>query len=146
MNIVVVCTGNTCRSPLAAVLLKSLRPSWNVRSAGVSAGNGRPASRNSAAVAKELGLSLADHSSQDLSQELVQWADLVLCVSQTHANLVQSRYPNSETKIAHLPNDIDDPFGQSLECYRETAEQLQATLRLWLDSSTQPAQPKIASQ
>jgi protein-tyrosine-phosphatase len=146
MNIVVVCTGNTCRSPLAAVLLKSLRPSWNIRSAGVSAGNGRPASRNSASVAKELGLSLADHSSQDLSPELVHWADLVLCVSQTHANLVKSRYPDSKSKIDHLPDDIDDPFGQSLDCYRQTAKQLQITLQLWLDSSIKGTQQKIASQ
>jgi protein arginine phosphatase len=138
MKIVVVCTGNTCRSPLAAALLQNIRPSWNIRSAGVSAGNGKPASTNSQAVAKELGLSLSDHASQDLSQSLMEWSDCILCVSQTHANLVSMRYPEFGSKIEHLPRDISDPFGQTLDIYRDTADQIQKALNAWLCS-----QPKI---
>lgn len=133
-RVLMVCTGNTCRSPLAEVLLRKLRPEWEVRSAGVMAGVG-PASKNSLAVAAQRGLNLNEHRSQRVSQPLLDWADEVICMTEGHRQVLQQSYPDSKAKT--LGREISDPVGQSLAVYQRCADQIEAALQDWLSQSDQ---------
>lgn len=114
-TILCVCTGNTCRSPMAEGLLKSESlPDTVVISRGLAA-NGDPASKNSVAVMRELGIDIAGHISKPLTLEEAQTADLILCMSASHAQILGSAGIDQE-KIKVL--DIPDPFGGDIQEYR----------------------------
>ncbi|MEO5798225.1 MAG: low molecular weight protein arginine phosphatase [Gemmatimonadales bacterium] len=130
-----VCSGNTCRSPLAAVILAARlaeAPALRdvlVSSAGTGARSGEPASEGSYLVALERGLDLSAHRSRMLTRELVAGADLILTMGASHLRQVTDL---GGADRAHLltewagesAEDVDDPYGQAVEVYRETAEQL----------------------
>lgn len=138
MNVLFVCTGNTCRSPMAAALLKDQAPSLQVKSAGIYANNDSVANPNTVAVLKEDDI-LIDHAAAIVTTELLTWADVVLTMTLSHKMLLDVHFPGyedktfpliqyveSENNIADtLSVDIADPFGQSIEVYRDTKEQLQ---------------------
>ncbi|MEX2283498.1 MAG: low molecular weight protein arginine phosphatase [Gemmatimonadota bacterium] len=136
-NLLFVCTGNTCRSPLAAALARHgiERRGWThvrVQSAGVSTVPGAPASDGALTVAQEQGLELAAHRSQSLSTELIAWADLILGMGPSHIVGVAELGGAEKTALVtdFLDDDalgtaIEDPFGGEVEQYRETYEQLE---------------------
>ncbi len=128
-KVLMICTGNTCRSPLAQVILKKQHPDWEVRSAGVMAEVGRPAAAHSRELARQLGADLESHRAQSVSAELVEWADLVLGVTEAHVQAVQRAFPESAAKVRSLGREISDPVGQSLAVYQRCAEQLQEALK-----------------
>jgi protein-tyrosine-phosphatase len=132
-RILLVCTGNTCRSPLAEVILKDLQPDWEVASAGVSPVVGQAASRGSLEVARARGFDLSRHRAQAVNAQLLGQADQVWCMTEAHRQSLLLRYPEFRAKLLTLaPFDIADPVGQSLEVYRECADQIEAALRLRL--------------
>src|SRR5512135_2244316 len=94
MNILLVCSGNTCRSPLAAAILTdklSRLPEFagvSVQSAGIAAWDGTPASEGAYLVALERGLDLSGHRARMLTADQVRDADLVLTMSESHARRV----------------------------------------------------------
>ena len=93
-NVLFVCTGNTCRSPMAAALARDelARRGWRhvqIASAGAAAEPGQPASPPALAVMERSGLDLAGHASQLLTPELVDWADLILAMSLSHLAVVE---------------------------------------------------------
>lgn len=105
LRILFVCTGNTCRSPMAEAILRKIAQDEEleieVRSAGVSAMNGSPASREASQVLKEKGIKHS-HRSQVIQPELVDWADLILTMTRTHKYFVISEYPDSMEKVYTL--------------------------------------------
>jgi protein-tyrosine-phosphatase len=135
-NLLFVCTGNTCRSPLAAVIAERAvsRRAWThvlVRSAGIATSPGAPASAGALAVAHEQGLDLSTHSSQPLTPDLVAWADLILAMSPAH--LMGIAELGAADKAALVTDFLDhdaggsavaDPFGGDLDAYRDTFTQL----------------------
>ena len=143
MNILLVCSGNTCRSPLAAAILadklKQL-PEFadaSVQSAGVAAWDGTPASEGSYLVALERGLDLSSHRARMLTADQVRDADLILTMSDAHARRVAEL--GGEQKVYTLPDyagdpdgrrDIPDPMGGDVAGYRETAMLLDELLTL----------------
>ena len=133
-RVLMVCTGNTCRSPLAQVLLKRLRPQWEVRSAGILA-RPAPASAHSRQVARERGLDLSDHQAQKVSSSLLHWADDVLCMTENHRRALQQSFPEATTQT--LGREISDPVGQPLEVYERCADQIEEALQDWLDQQPQ---------
>jgi protein-tyrosine-phosphatase len=133
-HILFVCTGNTCRSPMAACLFQALAGepfSGQSCSAGLLAGAGQPASPEAIRAMAERGLSLQSHRARQLSPALVQEAAVILTMTRVHKTEVAGRFPGCEGKLFTLgeyigePNrDIADPFGMPQETYRLVANQL----------------------
>ena len=143
MNILLVCSGNTCRSPLAAAILseKLARTSDYadaiVQSAGTAAWDGTPASEGSYLVALERGLDLSGHRARMLTADQVQDADIILTMSDAHTRRVAEL--GGEQKVFTLTDyagdpdgrrDVRDPMGGDVAGYRETAILLDALLDL----------------
>jgi protein-tyrosine-phosphatase len=134
MKILLVCSGNTCRSPLAAAMLSvKLREtpdlvSVQVSSAGTSAWERAPASEGAYLIALERGLDLSSHRARMLTAALVEDADLILAMSEAHARRVEQLGGVGKTfslgEYAGLPEgqrDVHDPMGGDVAGYRETA-------------------------
>ena len=131
LRVLVVCTGNTCRSPMvAAVLLDELGPDRErveVTSAGTAAWEGQPATPTSVEIAAHEGLDLAPHRSRRTTPALVRAADLVLVMEREHARAVQAlgADPRHTHVLSEWPEPgepglpVSDPFGASREAYEE---------------------------
>ena len=134
MRIIIVCSGNTCRSPLAEVMLreKLVRDgvtNVDVSSAGVAAWAGTPASEGSYLVALERGLDLSAHRARVLTEAMVERADLILTMSEAHAQRVDllGGIRKTSTLGAYAGNprgirDVPDPMGSDVAMYRSTAD------------------------
>jgi protein arginine phosphatase len=130
-NILFVCTGNTCRSPMAEALLRHHgNESYEVKSAGVFATPGEPASQNAILALKNKGIEM-NHSSQQISEELLQWSSHVLSMTNNHKKFLISQFPQYKDKIVTLyehakgyNREISDPFGGSLSKYENTLNEL----------------------
>ena len=135
-----VCSGNTCRSPLAHALaereLGNLCWRVEVRSAGVNALSGTPASSGSLGVAERHGLDLSPHRSREVDPALIDWADLILVMSPSH--LVRLAQLGGAGKAALLDafahgdeggedvgSGVPDPFGGDDDTYEETYRTLE---------------------
>jgi protein-tyrosine-phosphatase len=130
-SVLVVCTGNSCRSPMAAGILSKMLGGERVfiYSAGTDAPVGSPATTFAVTTAAELGVDLNLPRSQQLDAGLVQSADLVLVMEEYHRKRVLELVPEAEPKTRLLgERDIADPIGRSLEFYRETAAELRRCL------------------
>ncbi|MEM1223680.1 MAG: low molecular weight protein arginine phosphatase [Verrucomicrobiota bacterium] len=137
--VLVICTGNVCRSPMAELLLQHAlnavdgpASKLNVVSAGVACGYGEPASGNSVAALKKVGLDLGRHMSQPVTQSLLDRAFAVFGMTRSHLDVLKHYYPNLPART-HLFRDfmgeikdaeISDPFGQNLDAYLETRDSM----------------------
>lgn len=141
-TIAVVCTGNTCRSPMAEVLLRDKLSQMDGRgdkievvSAGVAAGNGSPASPQAIDVMKAKGLDLENHSSRMLDDHLVASADLILTMTRGHRAAILAAWPDLHDRVHTLRRDggdVTDPVGMPIEVYQQCAEQIDQELSAWL--------------
>ncbi|MDR2530737.1 MAG: hypothetical protein LBC65_04240 [Oscillospiraceae bacterium] len=130
MRVLFVCTGNTCRSPLAAAIFKAIAPpGWSVDSCGTDVYTSRKASGGSFKAAKRFGLSLRNHRSKQLNDRLVLDSDYVYCLTMGHASMLLSDFPDLAHKIRTMPGgDISDPFGGFDEEYMRCAEQIKTAV------------------
>lgn len=144
MRILFVCTGNTCRSPMAAFLMrdkvKEKGLNWHVESAGIYAAPGVPMSAGAVDALKSLGVEGGGHQSQFIHKALLQEADYVFTMTYGHKRELVSRFPDLAVKIHQLGSfiaqetgqgnqdgaeyDIVDPFGGSTGEYLGCAFQL----------------------
>lgn len=127
-KILFVCTGNTCRSPMAAAVWRQM--GGEAESAGLRAPSGAPASGNSVRVMDEEGIDLRDHRSSPVTEDLLRWADLVLCMTQEHAFMLRMFFPSFADKVRVMPVEVPDPYGGSLEDYRAAARRICEALRI----------------
>ncbi|QDT09379.1 L-threonylcarbamoyladenylate synthase [Planctomycetes bacterium K23_9] len=140
--IALVCTGNTCRSPMAETLLREkVREQFGsedavrVLSAGVAAGAGSGASPQAVEVMGERGLDLTGHSSQQLDDSILNVADLILTMTRGHQSAILAAWPNMHDRVftlRHDGGDISDPVGRPVEVYQQCADQIDQELTQWL--------------
>ncbi|MBU8595756.1 hypothetical protein CHH78_04585 [Shouchella clausii] len=138
-RVLFVCTGNTCRSPLAeAFLRKEGKGAYEVRSAGLFAHTGSGLSSGSQYVLEKEGL-LYKHEAQQVTAELIDWADIVLVMSQSHKAQLESMYEHVEVQTlkeaAGGTGDISDPFGGSTETYEKTAAEIRAAVLKFIEKN-----------
>ncbi len=136
-TILFVCTGNICRSPMAAGIMRQriaalgLTDQIQVLSAGVWAENGHEASQNARIVLEQRGISLNDHQSQNVTPTLLSQASIVLVMEEAHRRSLFYLAPQHLSKVFLLTEmaggheDVADPFGGPLQGYAETANLLE---------------------
>ena len=140
MDILFVCTGNTCRSPMAEGILKAMAKEKEleikVKSAGLAAFDGSAPAENAIKAMTEIGIDIKGHKSRMLHRELVEKADLILTMSRSHKDIILRNYPESKTKVFTLKDyaykeeeDIIDPFGGSLKTYENTRDEIAHCIR-----------------
>ena len=144
MNILFVCTGNTCRSPMAEALMKELAKERglkiDVKSAGLYALDGQEASKEAIEVMKEEKIDISNHRANLLYRNLVEEAHLILTMSKSHKEQLLSKYGFLKGKIFTLKEyayskeeDIEDPFGRGIEAYREAKEEIKEAIKKVVD-------------
>lgn len=144
-NILLVCTGNTCRSPMAQALLADIwqkeprKKQLNLRSAGVFTFDDMTASPEAIQVMQESNIDISDHKSRQVTEELVASADLILTMTESHRQQMLEIFPQYapiiHTITAYIGHDdeVADPFGQGLDAYYDTLEQLAAIMEQLVD-------------
>ena len=133
-ELIFVCTGNTCRSPMAEGLFRALdgeaRTGLHASSAGLFVHEGLPASEYAVQAAGELGADLSGHRARQLTPELVRQAQYLVCMTAAHYDRLVQAMPWAQDKVFTLaPDDVADPFGGTLETYRACAAQLADDVR-----------------
>ena len=136
-RILVVCTGNICRSPIAEALLKAGLPGKTVFSAGTMAVVGDGADPMSVAVCASHGVDISEHRAQQLVQPMLQAADLVLTLDRTHSEWIHRRYPQYRGKVHKLgrwlqDEDVPDPYRQPKAMFSAVYGQMDAQVTEWL--------------
>jgi protein-tyrosine-phosphatase len=135
-NVLFVCTANTCRSPMAAALFRhalAAEPeplrSLTVVSAGISALEGYPAAANADQAMRKVGLSLNGHRSTPLSQEMLDRAFVVFCMTESHRAVIEVQFDRAPERLFLMrefvpggDRDLPDPFGLNLAAYEASRD------------------------
>ncbi len=141
-HVLFVCTGNTCRSPLAEGLFRKAvanRRDFEVGSAGVSATDGTPISPESGKLLKKLGAELPSFASRAVTPELLAKATHVFAMTRGHLEMLERVFPEHADKyylvceFADIPGkgigaDLPDPIGMGPAAYREVADVLEIAI------------------
>lgn len=136
MNILFVCTGNTCRSAMAEAILRAKQlDNMNVQSAGIYAQQGDAMSTNAQAVLNANAIQHA-HTAKRLSEQQLEWATLVVTMTNAHKQAILQMAPQYASKLYTLHElatnstaDVRDPYGASQAVYAQTFLELQTAIQ-----------------
>ncbi len=138
MKIFFVCTGNTCRSPMAEALMKKnsemLAGDFDISSAGIMLEPDVDVSRNSVRAMHEYDIDISSHVPKAISIEDISDADLILTMTSSHADFLKNATPQFAHKIFTLAeytdtDEIIDPFGQSFDVYQSCALKIDGAIK-----------------
>lgn len=135
MNILFVCTGNTCRSPMAEAIFREKTKSYsnfvNVSSCGLGTYSGSPASENAILTMAERNIDISMHRSRQINQYIIDEADYIICLAQSHYKYLE---PIAKNKLLILGSGIADPFMGDIRVYRECADSITKAIDCLLKS------------
>ena len=130
-NLLFVCTANVCRSPMAEAIFNALAEEkglgWRARSAGVAALEGEDITPNARTALEEVGIHPEEHRARQVSEAMLEAADLVLVMSPQHVRALHRSFGNLSDKVYTLPEDaigasteegIPDPYGYTMPTFR----------------------------
>ena len=132
-KVLVVCTGNSCRSPMAEGWLnqKLAGKGWIAASAGVAAWGGAPPTPEAVEAMREIGVDISAHRSRALSRQMVAEANVVLAMTEEHRREIERRFPEARGKTFLLngfglgeARDIADPVGYPEDVYRHIRDEM----------------------
>ena len=149
MKILIICSGNSCRSPMAEGMLKaklpeSVQENVHIESAGTLGIENNPATPLAILAAREKGADISTHTSQGLTKKLVQQFDVILAMAQDHVDYVKKHFSEAakrtyllsvygrDPKEEYVAFSVPDPIGGSLAVYRECAEIIDTELNRML--------------
>lgn len=136
-NILVVCVGNICRSPIAEALLKQQYPQKNIDSAGLSAIVGNPVDPNSQAVMEPYNIDMSLHIAKQVNENLVMKADVIFTMSDGQTKWIEERWPycrGKTFKIGHwIDKEVADPYQHDISLFEIARQDIVESLKLWTD-------------
>jgi len=140
-SILVVCTGNICRSPIGERLLQQKLPTFTIASAGICGLAGRPADAHAQKIAAMYGVSLADHVACPLTAAMMREYDLILAMESAQINRISLIAPEMRGKALLFgqwlrEQDIPDPYGKSMEAFEYVFRLLGEASQEWANRLT----------
>ena len=134
-NILVVCIGNICRSPMAEYFLKQEYPYLQIESAGISGLVGHAADKKACLCMQRFGIDMSPHIAKKLDAELIKKADLVLVMSQNQQKHIEQTWPFAKGKTFRLGHwqstNVADPYQHDQAFFDETCQLIQACIADW---------------
>lgn len=135
-NILVVCEGNICRSPMAEGVLAAALPQWSVRSAGLNAFSGMPADETAVRLMRTRGIDIAPHRALQITRTLCAQAELVLVMTADQRKRLEETYPFACGRVFRLgeysKRDVPDPYRQPELAFSESLRLIDEGVREWL--------------
>ena len=136
-NILVVCVGNICRSPMAEALLKQRYPDKAVDSAGVGALVGHPADPAALEIMTERQLDITNHMAKQIDEKLAKKADIIFTMSDGQTKWIEERWPfcrGKTFKLGHwMSKDIADPYKHEMSAFETAYQDIVESLEQWAD-------------
>ena len=131
-RILFVCSGNTCRSPMAEGIFNTLAKDKNLsaHSAGITATDGQPATALARKAAAKYGADLSSHLSRRIDESICAWADVIYCMTEEQRQYLYKRFPDLKTHGYVVWPEVPDPYGGSEADYDAAAAAIENTLSL----------------
>lgn len=135
-NILVVCVGNICRSPMAEYLFKRSYPQLNIYSAGIAGMIGHAADAKAQHCMQLIGIDMSGHIAQKLNAELIKKSDLILVMSSNQLKHVEQTWPFAKGKTFRLGHwqskNVHDPYQHDQAFFDETSQLIQSCVADWI--------------